>query len=109
MCALKSDSDLHGETNLKALELCLGISIIDRELLKAAITSNKTRENNPQLKLADFERLALLGDSILYFIASEYVYEKFEKENPTVNLHDEREDYRENYCNGRLHIPYIFL
>lgn len=102
MCALKSEKNMYDEKNLKAIENRLEISFKNKELLKAAITSNKTRENNPHLKLTDFQNLAFLGDSLLYFITSKYVIKKYAGADPPINLHDEREYYRENYSLERV-------
>ncbi len=99
MIALSMNSDFvepnpYDETRLNDLEKKLGIAISNRILLKSAITSPKARENNPHLELVDLEKLAFIGDSILYFVASEHVVDKFEELNE--NLHDEREKYKQD-------------
>lgn len=65
--------------HLPELELELGISISNRKLLIEAMTSEKTKKKHPDVFENDNQCLAFLGDSILNYIASEYVYDKFSK------------------------------
>jgi len=56
---------------------------------------NRTRINSDTC-LMNLERLAFIGDGILYEVASEYVYNKFKDETVKENLHKEREKYKQN-------------
>ena len=91
-----SKIEVFDETRLGALEKKLGISIKNRELLKSAITSPKARENITLDELEDLDRLAFIGDSILYFVTSEHVLKKYNDVNEKKNLHDEREKYKQD-------------
>ena len=42
------------------------------------------------------DRLAFIGDSILYFVASEHVLNKFKEVDEKGKLHDEREKYKQD-------------
>ena len=77
MVSDSSKIEVYDETMLRALEQKLGISVKRRELLKSAITSPKAREHHSLEELEDLDRLAFIGDSILYFVASEYVLLQF--------------------------------
>jgi len=91
-----SKIELYDETMLRALEQKLGISVKRRELLKSAITSPKAREHYSLEELEDLDRLAFIGDSILYFLASEHVLRKYNDVNEKKKLHDEREKYKQD-------------
>ena len=94
--------EAYDESKLESLQNCLGISISKKELLESAITSSKAREKNPHLELEDLDRLAFIGDSILYFIASEYVLRKFKDIDDKGKLHEEREKYKQDKNLERL-------
>jgi dsRNA-specific ribonuclease len=97
MSKYNSRNDLFDEGKLSALENKLGICISDKWLLKSAITSEKTSEADPNLILENIHHLAFLGDSVLYFIVSQYLYNKHACSNKSsINLHEEREKYRKN-------------
>ena len=95
-----SKIEAYDETNLRALEKKLGISIEHRWLLKSAITSPKAYEKTLSSILSHnltyIERLAFIGDSVLYNVSSDYVLKKFKDENKRENLHNEREKYKKN-------------
>lgn len=93
MCGLNREKSPYDEENLCALEKELGIKISNRELLKTAISSVKAKEKYPDIILECNQRLSFLGDSVLYFIASEYVNKK---ELDVECLHNLREKYRKN-------------
>jgi len=62
------------ERNLEKLEKSIGYFFKDKELLKTALThTSYAYENN----VKSYERLEYLGDSILEFISSEYLFENF--------------------------------
>ena len=89
----------YDETRLRTFENELGISVKSRDLLKSAITSPKAHEKvleyNLDITLEPIERLAYLGDSILYFVASEHVISKYNNETLIGKLHNEREKYKQ--------------
>lgn len=61
--------------NLEELEKSIGYTFKNKELLKTALThTSYAYENN----VKSYERLEYLGDSILEFISSEYLFENFE-------------------------------
>jgi ribonuclease-3 len=55
----------------------LGIKFNDLSLLQRALTHRSYINEHPDEKLEDNERLEFLGDSILDFIAAEWLYERF--------------------------------
>ena len=61
---------------MKVLEESIGYTFKDKELLKKALThTSYANENN----IESNEKLEFLGDSILEFISSKYIYEKYTK------------------------------
>lgn len=63
------------EKNLEKLEESIGYVFKNKDLLKTALThTSYAYENN----VKSYERLEYLGDSILEFISSEYLFENFD-------------------------------
>jgi ribonuclease III len=54
----------------------LGVSFNDRSLLQRALTHRSYLNEHPDEELVDNERLEFLGDSVLDFIAAEWLYER---------------------------------
>ena len=63
------------EKDLSELEKNIGYTFKNKELLKTAITHTSYAYEN---KVKSYERLEYLGDSILEFISSRYLYENYE-------------------------------
>ncbi len=63
------------ENNLKILENSIGYTFKNKQLLKTALTHTSYAYEN---KVKSYERLEYLGDSILEFISSKYLFENFE-------------------------------
>ncbi len=63
--------------NLSELESTLGFVFEDKSLLQRALTHRSYLNENPNLPWLDNERLEFLGDSILGFVAAEYLYHRF--------------------------------
>ncbi len=61
---------------LQELEKNIGYTFKDKELLKKALTHTSYAYEN---KLESNEKLEFLGDSILEFISSKYLYSKYQK------------------------------
>jgi ribonuclease III len=55
----------------------LGVTFKDLSLLLRALTHRSYLNEHPDEKLEDNERLEFLGDSVLDFIAAEWLYERF--------------------------------
>jgi ribonuclease-3 len=66
--------------NLQALKNKLGITMKNDDLLKIAITTSAAKNEHPEIIKEDNERLEFLGDSVLKFLLSEYLYKS--KPNP---------------------------
>lgn len=64
------------KNELEAFEKDIGYSFKNKELLKNALTHTSYAYEN---KVKSYERLEYLGDSILEFISSKYLFENFEK------------------------------
>ncbi len=64
------------ENDLEVLEKDIGYSFKNKELLKIALTHTSYAYEN---KVKSYERLEYLGDSILEFISSKYLFENFKK------------------------------
>lgn len=62
--------------NLNIFEDDIGYTFKNKELLKTALTHTSYAYEN---KVKSYERLEYLGDSILEFISSKYLFENFEK------------------------------
>ncbi len=63
------------ENNLSSLENNIGYTFNNKQLLKTALTHTSYAYEN---KVKSYERLEYLGDSILEFISSKYLFENFE-------------------------------
>ena len=61
--------------NFEILEKSLGYIFNDKNILKTALTHTSYAYEN---KVKSYERLEYLGDSILEFISSKYLYENFQ-------------------------------
>ena len=72
--------DAYSEENLSALESKLGLRMLDRGLLKTAISTRAARYEHPGVVVEDNERLEFLGDSVLKFLISESLFKS--KSNP---------------------------
>ena len=66
--------------NLQALKNKLGINMKNDDFLKIAITTRAAKNEHPEIIKEDNERLEFLGDSVLKFLLSEYLY--MSKPNP---------------------------
>ncbi len=64
------------KNDLEVFEKNIGYSFNNKELLKTALTHTSYAYEN---KVKSYERLEYLGDSILEFISSKYLFENFEK------------------------------
>ena len=64
------------ETNLEILEKEIGYTFKDKKLLRTALTHTSYAYEN---KVKSYERLEYLGDSILEFISSKYLFENYER------------------------------
>lgn len=64
------------ENNLEILEKSIGYTFKNIDLLKTALTHTSYANEN---KIKSYERLEYLGDSILEFISSKYLFENYEK------------------------------
>jgi ribonuclease-3 len=68
--------------NLDELEEALGYRFRDRELLVRALThSSSVNELHPGTRSTDNERLEFLGDSVLGWLVSEWLFERFRDYN----------------------------
>ncbi len=63
------------ENNIESLENSIGYVFNNKQLLKTALTHTSYAYEN---RVKSYERLEYLGDSILEFISSKYLYENFE-------------------------------
>jgi ribonuclease-3 len=63
--------------NLEEFETALGVTFKDKSLLTRALTHRSYLNENPDLPYLDNERLEFLGDSILDFVAAEFLYQRF--------------------------------
>lgn len=59
------------------LEKTLGFSFKDKDLLKTAFIHRSYLNEHPEEKLPHNERLEFLGDSVLGFVVSEHLYQKY--------------------------------
>ena len=64
--------------NLEEFEKNIGYTFKDKQLLKTALTHTSYAHEN---KVQSNEKLEFLGDSILEFITSEYLYKNFKNLN----------------------------
>ncbi len=63
--------------DLAELEERINVIFEDKSLLQLAITHDSYINENPKYKTGHNERLEFLGDAVLEFIVSEYLYDKF--------------------------------
>src|SRR5947208_15975544 len=63
--------------DLKDYAARLGVAFKDASLLQRALTHRSYLNEHPDEKMEDNERLEFLGDSVLDFIAAEWLYERF--------------------------------
>lgn len=63
--------------DLKELEKKLNISFKNKSLLKNAFIHRSYLNEHPEERSGNNERLEFLGDSVLSFVVSEYLYERF--------------------------------
>src|SRR3990172_4140478 len=61
------------------LEKILGFSFKDKNLLRTAFIHRSYLNEHPEEELPHNERLEFLGDSVLGFIVSEHLYQKYPK------------------------------
>lgn len=64
-------------SDYSTLEENLGIKFKDYSLLSRALTHRSYLNENPNIALADNERLEFLGDAVLDFIVGAYLYHRF--------------------------------
>ena len=83
--------------DLSNLEKKIGFNFKDKELLKTAFIHRSYLNEHPKEKLDHNERLEFLGDSVLGFIISDYLYKKFPK-NPEGDL----TNFRSSIVNARI-------
>lgn len=73
--------------NLKGLERNLKVHFKNQDLLKKALVHRSYLNEHPEFSDEHNERLEFLGDSILEFLVSEYLYKNFKKpEGEMTNL-----------------------
>lgn len=65
--------------NLKDIEDKIGLEFKNKNLLKTAFIHRSYLNEHPKERLGHNERLEFLGDSVLGFIVSDYLFEKFPK------------------------------
>lgn len=104
--------DPYSSENLGALENKLGVSLKNRELLKTAISTRAARNEYPELIKEDNERLEFLGDSVLKFLISEYLFKS--KSNPEGKMTIMRMEIENNETLGAIAKeldlkPHLFL
>lgn len=75
-------------TQLAELERTLGVEFEDKSLLQRALVHRSYSNEHPEFPLEDNERLEFLGDSVLDFLAAEYLYNRFPElaEGPLTSL-----------------------
>jgi ribonuclease-3 len=67
--------------DLAALEQKLGLTFINRKLLLQAVTHRSFLNENRQWPVGHNERLEFLGDAVLEFVVTRFLYECFPDEN----------------------------
>ena len=65
------------KSSLSLLEQKISIKFKDKDLLKKAFTHRSYLNENKILRLASYEKLEFLGDSVLSLITSVYLYSKY--------------------------------
>src|SRR3989304_2884827 len=90
-----------GELELKMelikLERKIGLNFKDKDLLKQAFIHRSYLNEHPEERLPHNERLEFLGDSVLGFIISSYLYDKY----PT-NPEGDLTNFRSSIVNDRI-------
>jgi ribonuclease III len=67
--------------NFEEFEKSIGISFIDKDLIKKAFTHRSYLNENRGLKLEHNERLEFLGDAVLELVVTDFLYKKFPQKN----------------------------
>lgn len=67
--------------NFEEFEASIGISFIDKDLIKKAFTHRSYLNENRGLKLEHNERLEFLGDAVLELVVTDFLYKKFPQKN----------------------------
>ena len=67
--------------NFEEFEASIGISFIDKDLIKKAFTHRSYLNENRSLKLEHNERLEFLGDAVLELVVTDFLYKKFPQKN----------------------------
>ena len=62
---------------IQKLQADLGYTFQNKELLKQALTHDSLRVSNPSLPT--YQRLEFLGDSVIQFVITDFLYNKFPK------------------------------
>ncbi len=83
--------------DLKNLEEKIGLKFKDKDLLKTAFIHRSYLNEHPKENLPHNERLEFLGDSVLGFIVSDYLFKKFPND-PEGDL----TNYRSSIVNARI-------
>lgn len=68
------------EFDIKKVEKLLKIKIKDENLIKTAFTHRSYLNEHPKYKNPSNERLEFLGDAVLQFISSEYLYNNYQED-----------------------------
>lgn len=71
--------------NLEELEEKISFKFKNRDFLENALIHRSYLNEHPEVKLGNNERLEFLGDAILSFVVSEFLYEKY-PQNPEGDL-----------------------
>jgi len=82
---------------LRSLERKIGLNFKNKDLLKTAFTHRSYLNEHPDEKLPHNERLEFLGDSVLGFIISTYLYNKYPN-HPEGDL----TNFRSSIVNARI-------
>lgn len=64
--------------NLESLEKKLGLKFKNKDLLKQSFIHRSYLNEHPDLSLGHNERLEFLGDAVLEFVVTNYLYQKFD-------------------------------
>lgn len=67
--------------NFEEFETSIGITFIDKDLIKKAFTHRSYLNENRSLKLEHNERLEFLGDAVLELVVTDFLYKKFPGKN----------------------------
>src|SRR3989304_10015571 len=83
--------------NLDQIESLLGLEFKNKDILKTAFIHRSYLNEHPEERLPHNERLEFLGDSVLGFIISSYLYDKY----PT-NPEGDLTNFRSSIVNDRI-------